>query len=203
MRSKAFCILAMLAIPTWAPATTDLGTVGEVYPVAESDVREEMKQEAMANWERKKEEYQEKISAYQPVDLHRLPRAERDRSFLVDMSFTLDRDVKDEEGRVVYAKGATFNPLEYMNLSIGLVVIDGSDAAQLKWFRQSPYSKNHRVKLLLSGGYAQELITALNRAVFYLSRDMAERLQLTAVPCVAVQQGKQMQVTEFLIEEQR
>lgn len=202
MRFRAFCILAMLAIPAWAPAVTDLGTVGGVYPVAESDVREEMKQEARANWERKKKEYQEKISAYQPIGLHQLPRAKQDRSFLVDMGFTLEDDVKDEEGRVVYAKGSTFNPLEYMNLSIGLVVIDGSDAAQVKWFRQSPYNENYRVKLLLSGGYAQELVTALNRAVFYLSRDVAERLQLTAVPCVAVQQGKQMQVTEFLIEEE-
>lgn len=203
MRFKAFCILTMLAIPAWAPATTDLGIVGEVYPVAESDVREEMKREAMANWERQKKEYQEKISAYQPVDLHQLPRARQDRSFLVDMSFTIDRDVKDKDGRVVYAKGSTFNPLEYMQLSIGLVVIDGSDAAQVKWFRESPYNKNHRVKLLLSGGYAQELITALNRAVFYLSGDVAERLRLTAVPCVAVQQGRHMQVTEFLIKEER
>lgn len=192
----------MLAIPTWAPAVTDLGTVGEAYPVAESDVREAMKQEVMANWERKKKEYQENISAYRPVDLHPLSRAKQDRSFLVDMGFTLERDVKDRDGRVVYAKGSIFNPLEYMNLSIGLVVIDGSDAAQVKWFRESPYRENHRMKLLLSGGYAQELIAALNRAVFYLSSDVAERLQLAAVPCVAIQQGKQMQVTEFLIEEE-
>ncbi|SHO52064.1 conjugal transfer pilus assembly protein TraW [Desulfopila aestuarii DSM 18488] len=198
----------MLMIPTWVAAMTDLGTVGDVYPVAEADVREELKLRVQDGWEQdgweqKKDEYQKTVDTYQPVDLYQLPRAKQDRTFLVDMSYTLDRDLRDREGRVLYPRGYTFNPLDYMRLSIGLVVIDGSDPAQVKWFRESPYSEDHRVKLLISGGYAHELITALKRAVFYLGKDVAERLQLAAVPCVAIQRGGQMQVTEFLIGEGR
>lgn len=203
MRSKAICIVVMLMIPTWAAAMIDLGTVGDVYPVAEADVREEMKQRVQDGWEQKKDEYQKMIDAYQPVDLQPLFRAKQDRTFLVDMSYTLDHDVHDREGRVIYPRGYTFNPLDYMRLSIALVVIDGSDPAQVKWFRESPYSEDHRVKLLISAGYARELVTALNRAVFYLGKDVAERLQLAAVPCVAVQRGEQMQVTEFSIGEEK
>ncbi|MBM9514067.1 hypothetical protein [Desulfogranum marinum] len=196
-------ILLMLAIPTVASAMTDLGQVGEVYPVVEPDVRVEMQQKAVEGWEKKKKEYLEKVRTYQPFDLYPLPRAKEERSFAVDMSYTLDQDVKDKDGKILYPQGYTFNPLDYMRLSIGLVVIDGSDPAQIRWFKQSPYSSNHRVKLLLSGGYAQPLIPELNRAVFYLNKDIAERLQLTAVPCVAVQKDRHMQVTEFLIEEER
>lgn len=203
MKFNIFCIclLLLLAAPAWAPAVTDLGIVGEVYPVAESDVREEMKQRAVRNWEKLNKEYQEKINTYQPADLHRLPKASRDRTFMVDMTYTLDRDLKDQQGRVVYPKGYAFNPLDYLKMSIGLVVIDGSDPAQVEWYKASPYQKNHQVKLLLSGGQAQALITELDRAVFYLNKDLAERLRLTAVPCVALQKDRYMQVTEFFIKE--
>jgi len=182
---------------------TELGNVGEVYPVAEPDLRIEMKQKAVDSWEKKKQEHWQKVQRYQPADLQQLPKTKEDRSFVVDMSYTLDRDLKDKDGNILYPGGYTFNLLDYMSMSIGLVVIDGSDPAQVKWFKESPYSQNHRVKLLLSSGSAQSLIPELNRAVFYLNKDVAERLHLSAVPCVAVQQDKHMQVTEFLIEEEK
>jgi len=199
----SLCILLLLAIPTWGPAMTELGNVGEVYPVAEPDLRIEMKQKAVDSWEKKKQEHWQKVQRYQPADLQQLPKTKEDRSFVVDMSYTLDRDLKDKDGNILYPGGYTFNLLDYMSMSIGLVVIDGSDPAQVKWFKESPYSQNHRVKLLLSSGSAQSLITELNRAVFYLNKDIAERLQLSAVPCVAVQQDKHMQVTEFLLEAEK
>jgi hypothetical protein len=76
---------------------------------------------------------------YQPASLHQLPRARVSRRFAVDMTFTLEQELRDEEGRVLYPKGYTFNPLEYVSLSGGLVVIDGSDAEQVAWFKASPY----------------------------------------------------------------
>lgn len=188
-----------MTVPSWVSALTDLGRVGEVYPVIEPDIRTEMQQEAALHWAEQRKAYQERLRTYQPDDLQPLPRARKDRTFLVDMSYTLDHDMKDQTGKVLYPRGFCFNPLEYMHLSIGLVVIDGSDPRQVRWFEESPYKDNHQVKLLISGGYAQDLILRLQRPVYYLSKKIAKRLQLTAVPCVTVQQGKQMQVTEFSI----
>lgn len=195
--------LVMLAIPTWGGAVVDLGTVGEVYPVKETDVRERLKQQAVETWDRAQKEYQEKAHTYQPANIHALPRAKEDRTFYVDMTYTLDRDLKDQDGRVLYPKGYTFNPLDYVDLHLGLVVIDGGDPAQVRWFKESPYRGNKRVKLLLSGGYAREIMRQLDRAAFYLDNVLAERLKLSAVPCVAVERDGKMMITEFMIEEER
>jgi conjugal transfer pilus assembly protein TraW len=186
-------------LPGVAAAMTELEQVGAVYPVVEPDIRIEMKRNAAERLEKQKQEFQAK--PYQPSDLQPLPRARQNRSFAVDMTYTLDRDLKDQNGNIIYPKGYTFNPLDYMGLSIGLVVIDGSDPDQVEWFKGSPYSSNHKTKLLLSGGYASSLSSELNRSVFYLDREVAERFLLTAVPCVVVQQDKHIQVTEFLIQE--
>lgn len=202
MRSKGGTIIILLVAATASWAATDLGTVGEVYPVVEPDIRRELRQQAARSWEAKRQAYREKLRTYQPFDLHPLPKATRNRSYAVDMRSTLNEDLTDQDGRVLYPKGYTFNPLDFVPLSIGLVVIDASDPAQVEWFKASPYSHNHRVKLLLSGGSAQALIEELHRAVFYLNRDLAQRLQLSGVPCVAVQQERQLQVTEFLLEEE-
>ncbi|WP_163338751.1 hypothetical protein [Desulfopila sp. IMCC35008] len=198
----SFYIFTFLAIAVKAPAITELEPAGAVYPVVEPDVRIEIKQEAVSKWKQQKSDYLEKLYAYQPTNLQLLPKARQDRSFSVDMTYTLDRDLADKDGKVLYPKGYTFNPLDYMTLTIGLVVIDGADPAQVKWFKASPYSSNHKMKLMLSGGYARSLISELNRAVFYLDQEVSDRFQLAAVPCVAVQKDKHIQVREFLIQEE-
>lgn len=203
MKSKLFFLpsLLLLILSGFALAMTELEPVGAVYPVVEPDVRIEMRRNAAEKMKQQKQEFQEKALLYQPSDLQKLRKAGQDRSFAVDMTYTLDRDLKTQDGRIVYPRGYTFNPLDYMSLTIGLVVIDGSDPAQVEWFKKSPYSSNHKTKILLSGGYASSLSLELNRSVFYLDREVAERFQLTAAPCVVVQQDKHIQVTEFLIQE--
>ena len=113
------------------------------------------------------------------------------------MTYTLDRDLVDGEGKIIYPRGFTFNPLDYISFPGGLVIIDGQDISQVQWFRTSPYFKNHRARLLLSGGHAADLIETLQRPVFYLTGDIAARLKLQAVPSVVIQKEGKLQVREF------
>jgi len=199
----SFYIFIFLSFPLGAQATIEFDSVGAVYPVVEPDIRIEMKAKAAEQWELHKKEYLKKTQKYQPDNLQQLPRAKQDRSFAVDMTYTLDRNLTSGDGKILYPKGYQFNPLDYMNFTIGLVVIDGADLDQVNWFKQSPYASNHKMKLLLSGGYAQSLIQELDRAVFYLDKEVAGRFQLAAVPCVVVQQDKHIQVTEFIVGEKK
>jgi conjugal transfer pilus assembly protein TraW len=179
----------------------NLGVVGETYPIAESDVVAELKEEAARKNHFGDDEFLERMKTYQPADIHYLPRATMDRTFLVDMTYTLDRDLLDGDGKVIYPKGFTFNPLDYVSFSGGILVIDGNDPAQLKWFKETPYADNHQVRLLLSDGYAYELIKQLKRSVFYLTDEIAGRMQLSAVPALIIQKGDRLQVREFLVPE--
>jgi conjugal transfer pilus assembly protein TraW len=180
----------------------NLGVVGETYPIAEPDVVAELKEATAIKNRFRDDEFFERMKIYQPEDLHHLSRATRDRTFLVDMTYTLERDLLDGDGKVIYPKGFTFNPLDYVSFSGGMLVIDGSDPTQVRWFTKTPYVNNHRVRLLLSGGYAYNLIEELKRSVFYLTDEIADRLQLAAAPSLVIQKGDKLQVREILVPEE-
>ena len=120
---------------------------------------------------------------------------------MVDLTHTLEQDLVDAQGTILYPAGFTFNPLQYVSLSGALVVIDGSDPEQVAWFKDSPYGANHRALLLLSGGLAATLRDELDRPVAYLTEDIAQRLQLRAVPSVVMEQDQHLTVREVRIDE--
>ena len=194
MDSKLLSALWIITCATqvWA-AHTRLEPLGRTYPIVEQDITKELQQKsttidlnALFNSQNR----------YQPANLHPLPRVASDRTFTVDLTHTLDHDIKDSQGNLLYPQGFSFNPLKYAGLSGGLVVIDGSDPKQVEWFQGSPYFQNHRAILLLSGGYANELKQALQRPVYYLTHDIAARLQLKAAPSVVVEEDNKLTVKE-------
>lgn len=178
----------------------DLGTVGTTYPVIETDVVAELTKKAIQHEKtHRPAPLLEQLKTHQPANLQKLPHAEQDRDFFVTMDYSLEQDYVDGEGNILYPKGFTFNPLDYVSFSAGLVVIDGTDPEQLSWFQKTPYAANHRVRLLLSDGYVFELGRLLKRPVFYLTKDIATRLQLAAVPAVVVQQDRSLLVYEIAV----
>jgi len=176
----------------------NLGTIGMTYPIVEPDLVEEVK--ASIDYEKLAKVMEENRQNYKAKDIYALPAAGRDRTFFVDMTYTLDHDILGENGEIMYQRGLTWNPLDYVSLPGGLVVINSEDARQVEWFVKSPYNKNRQQKLLITAGFAAPLIKQLNRPVFYLTKTIADRLQLAAVPCVITQNGKKMMVQEIKID---
>ena len=179
-----------------------LGTVGTVYPIVEPDALAEIREAAArVNWEKVIDQKKklEMIKNFRPGKLHPLPVAKVDKTFLVDMTYTLDTDIPDGKGGVLYPKGFSFNPLEYVSLTSVLVIIDAADRYQVGWFKASPYAGDYRTRLILSGGDYYDLTEELDRPVFYLVDAVAQRLQLAAVPSVIRQQDNMLQVREVLV----
>jgi conjugal transfer pilus assembly protein TraW len=189
------------------PATAkELGSVGATWPIAEQDALAELEARAKeVDWssvmDRRKME--RSLRDYRPEGMTSLPAAKKDRTFQVDMNYTLDFDIPDGKGGILYPRGYSFNPLAYAFFPGVLVVIDGDDARQVKWFQASPYGKDHRVRLLLSGGPYYEIMARLKRPVFYANGRIAKRLGLAAVPAVVFQKGTIMEVREYAIEDKK
>ena len=182
----------------------DLGTVGATYPVVEADVVAELTKKAIQHQKtHHPDPLLEQLKTYQPANLQKLPHAEQDRDFIITMDYSLEYDFVDGEGNILYPKGFTFNPLDYISFSAGLVIIDGTDPKQIRWFQKTHYMENHRVRLLLSDGYAFKLGQLLKRPVFYLTKDIASRLQLTSVPAVVVQHNRSLLVYEIVVPHER
>jgi conjugal transfer pilus assembly protein TraW len=178
-----------------------VGSGGAVYPIHEKDALEELHERIkQVNWNRHLEGLGRSIKAYRPGTLHPLPKAREDRTFTVDLTYTLEFDIPDGSGGILYPKGYTFNPLDYAGLPNTLVFIDGEDTEQVAWFRNSGYAKNPRVMLLLTNGSHVSVSGKLQRPVFYATRQIAERFRLQAVPSVLYQKGRLVEVKEFAIE---
>ena len=176
--------------------------MGNVYPVVEPDALAEIREAAVrVDWEKviDRQKKLEMIKNFRPGELHPLPVAKADKSFLVDMTYTLDADIPDGKGGVLYPKGFTFNPLDYVSLTSVLVIIDAADRYQVGWFKASPYADDYRTRLILSGGDYYDLTEELGRPVFYLVDTVARRLQLAAVPSVIRQQDNMLQVSEVRV----
>ena len=177
-----------------------LEPVGPTSAVIESDLAEELRQRAV-NVD--VEQLRSAQARYQPANLQALPRATKDTTTRVDLTHTLEQDLIDAQGTILYPAGFTFNPLRYVSLTSALVVIDGSDPEQVAWFKGSPYGSNRRALLLLSGGLAVALRDELRRPVAYLTEDIARRLQLRAVPSVVVERDNQLVIREVSLGRHR
>ena len=176
-----------------------LGTFGTTYQIAEKDALAEIEARArQVDWSKVLDK--RTVENYLgPPDKGSLPRAKRNRSFPVDMTYATEIDVPDGKGGILYPKGYTFNPLDYVTYSKTLVVINGADPEQVKWFTASEYDKRLDVTLLLSEGNFGTVSKRISRPLFYADRKIIERLKLKAVPSVVKHKGRLMEVTEIVV----
>ena len=198
IRRTGVIVIALL-LGTASVHAKVLGTYGITYQISEKDALAEIEARArQVDWSKVLDK--KKVENYQgPPDRMSLPRAKRNRSFLVDMTYTTEIDVPDGKGGILYPKGYTFNPLDYVTYPKTLVVINGTDPEQVKWLAGSEYDKRLDVTLLLTEGNFKTVAKKVSRPVFYADRKIIERLKLKAVPSIIRQKGRLMEVTEVAL----
>lgn len=198
-------LLIMIVFAASAPASAavkDLGTFAETYPIAEKDALEEIQEKAKDIDPQSlidPVEAESKILNFKPETLS-LPKATKDRQFLVDMTYTLDIDVPDKDGNIVYPAGYQFNPLERMTNPMTYIFINANDKDQVNWFLNSPYKNNLSYRLLITEGEYFDLSEQLGRPVYYALTKITERFQLEYLPSIVSQYEQFMKVTEVNIE---
>ena len=183
----------------------DLGTLGATYSIAERDALEEIEERArQVDWGKlfDREKSEQKIKSYKPKDLALLPRADRDSVRSVDISYRLEFDIPDGRGGILYPRGFSFNPLDYIVYPRTIVVINGTDREQVEWFKGSSYAGKLTTVLWITDGSYFDLSVELGRAVFYANAMIVNRFDLRAVPCVIAQKGNLLEVFEIDVKAQ-
>ena len=191
--------LAVLVAVQPAHATRSLGVVGKVYSITERSALDEIKERAAAvDW--KKHLAQIKPDKYRPVNKVVLPRATKPSVRLVDMTYTLEMDIPDGKGGILYPRGYCFNPLDYVSYPRTIVLINAEDKAQTKWFRASKYSGRTDVVLLITDGPFVDVSKEMMRPVYFADNRIKEKFELKALPSVVRQSGRAMEVTEYVVK---
>ena len=190
----AVVILPLLIVSAQAK---DLGSFGRTYPVAEKDALTEIEERArQVDWNKVLDK--KKVGNYQgPPDRGSLPRAELERVRQVDMTYTTEIDVPDGKGGILYPKGYTFNPLDYVTYPKTIIVINGNDGGQVAWFKNSEYSQRLDVTLLITEGAFGIISKQIDRTVSYANNKIISRFKLKAVPSIIRQKGRMMEVREI------
>jgi conjugal transfer pilus assembly protein TraW len=190
--------LALGAIASAAIAqgvTIQRSTIGRTWPIAEPDALAEIEAKVATLPHDMRKQYGSR-RRWSALKAAALPPAPVDRVRKVIPFYTLEFDIQLPDGRVVYPKGYTFNPLTYVKLPQRLVIVHPRDLAwALKVARATDF-------ILLSAlgsdsGDAIELGERNGRAIYILEERVKARLGLRAAPVIVAQSGTQLVLTEF------
>ncbi|MEM7828474.1 MAG: hypothetical protein QW561_03960 [Candidatus Aenigmatarchaeota archaeon] len=194
-------ILILMFTVVDANAIHILGRYGKTYEIVERDALEEIEEKAKSvDWAKVVAPVRERIKDFKLPNIPlSLQDADRDRVFTVDMTYTLGFDITDGKGNILYPRGYTFNPLDYISYPNTLVFIDGKKRSHIKWLKESGIMKSLSVRILITGGSYYELSKELKRPVFYATKRIVERFHIQRLPSVVKQKGKVMEVREFYV----
>ena len=193
MAAAALTIAAPMLLA--ATATQTSSTIGRTGPLAEPD--------ALAEIEAKAANLPPDLSkAFGPRDkwtamkAASLGVAAADRVRSVIPFYTLDFDITLPDGKTLYPKGFTFNPLTYVNLHQRLIVVHARD---LGWALRTARPSDFILLSALGGqnGDAIDLSEKTARAIYILEERVKQRLGLTVAPVIVAQLGTRLLLTEI------
>lgn len=183
---------------------TNLGTIGPTYPVAEKNLLDVIMarlraKEASGELKRHEQEARDRaayaVNNPRPVD--GLRRAQAARTFYFDPTFTLQSNVVDGTGAVLFPAGTRKNPLEVVSLSKHLLFFDARDPGQVARARELIEHYQGKVKPILVGGSYLDLMKRWNKPVFYdQDGTLVRKFGIAAVPAIVSQEGQRLRIDE-------
>ena len=204
-RAAAPLLVAALTIVGGKASAVDLGTIGPTYEIAEPHLLAFIEQrlrekERSGELQRLAEAARARgiDTVRQPPPVEGLRTTERPRTFYVDPSFTLDRNITDPLGRLLFAAGTRKNPLEVVSLSRHLLFFDARDPRQVKYARELSGRYAGRIKPILTGGSYLDLMKAWRVPVYYdQAGTLTRRFGIRQVPALVSQDGLRLRIDEL------
>lgn len=204
-RAATPLLVAALLIASGKAGAVDLGTIGPTYEIAEPHLLAFIEQrlrekERSGELQRLAEAARTRgiDTVRQPPPVEGLRTTERPRTFYVDPSFTLDRNITDPQGRLMFAAGTRKNPLEVVSLSRHLLFFDARDPRQVKHARELSGRYAGRIKPILTGGSYLDLMKAWRVPVYYdQSGTLTRRFGIRQVPALVSQDGLRLRIDEL------
>ena len=183
----------------------DLGVIGPTYEISERDLIEVMKgkfrrMEKTGELARMQEDYKRQVvgGIERPRPVPGIRSTEISRTFYIDPTWTLDRNVVDEKGAILFPAGTKVNPLDYDRMTRTLLFFDGRDKRQIAFAKRLIAESKIPVKPILVGGEPLKLMREWKREVFYdQGGALSKRFSITQSPAVVRQEEKRLRVDEI------
>ncbi|QDL38733.1 type-F conjugative transfer system protein TraW [Rhodoferax sediminis] len=198
--------LVALITTSWVNAT-DLGVIGPTYEISEPHLLRMIEQrlrEKERTGELKHLEEEAKARGIEtvtnPPPIADIRTTQTARTFYMDPSFTLDRNILDAQGRLLFPAGTRKNPLEIVSLSRHLLFFDARDRRQVDRARELMATYQGRVKPILTGGSYLDLMKSWRIPVYYDQQGLlTRRFGIHQVPALVSQEGQRLRIDELEI----
>ncbi len=202
LRSAVSICLCLLAIGVHAE---DLGTIGPTYDIAERDLIEVMKEkyrrmEKSGELAKLHEDYKNKVieGIEKPRPVPGIKPTEIARTFYIDPTYTLERNIQDERGRILFPAGTKVNPFDYDSMTRILLFFDGRDKKQIEFALRVINESRQQVKPILVAGEPLSLMRKWKRQVYYdQGGALTRRFSIRQSPAVVRQEDKRLRVDEI------
>lgn len=196
-------LLLQLAMPPVAAQSA--GVLGPTYEIAEPHLLQFIEQrlrlqEASGELRQLQDEARKRgIDAVrQPEPVAGLATTQVQRSFYFDPTYTLDRNLQDGQGRLMFAAGTRANPLDIVSLPRRLLFFDARDPRQVAQAHRLIAQFDGRVKPVLTGGSYLALMQAWQLPVYYDQLGLlTKRLGIRQVPALVSQEGRRLRIDEL------
>ncbi len=192
--SHTYQLYIMISI-TMALQSKDI-IVGETYPVAEPnpivDIQKKLqtnKTEIEKRAKAYKKQVEEKLNHLENDFSPHLTPAPKDDIWAIDTSYILDYDVPDGKGGYLYRKGFRYDPKDYIDMPINMVVINGNSKNELSWAEKKGLFANRHFKILLTGGKIVPLMREYKQPLYFYMKPIHERFKLKHTPTI-IRQAK-------------
>lgn len=204
-------ILAGLAMPALCapPSAKSKQVVGPVYDIAEPSIYvqlQELLQQKKDSGELARLEKEGRDRAMQtmrnpaPVEGIRIARTKR--SWTYDPSVVATTDVRDNEGKIVVARGTAVSPLTQVSWK-PMVFFDQRDESQVRYAKAMLQSWKGKGKAVLVAGSWYDLSKEWKQQVYFDQKgSLVQRFNIQAVPATVVQNGKVLQISEVPTDSQ-
>ncbi|HBN4705232.1 TPA: type-F conjugative transfer system protein TraW, partial [Escherichia coli] len=178
-----------LTLLTGSVTAAELGTWGDLWPVAEPDMLTviESRLQTLAQsgeMDKKMAEFKARVvrNSQRPPAVEGITRAVRYERRWFDPSVRVDKALADDRGNVFAQAGQVFNPLDVVPFNETLLFINGDDADQLAWVqRQKPDTLITRI-ILVQGNIPQTSEKLDSRIFFDQNGVLTTRFGISQVP---------------------
>ncbi len=181
---RVILILSLIVIFVSYSFSETVGITGKVYPIEEKDAYEEILQRAQKiKWSMIERKFKETVKDNLVVN-YNLRKAKDDRIFYVDPTYTLPVDMVDAEGRIIYPKGFTFNPLDYVVFREKLVFINGNSVDEINWLKKQPLLYDYNTLVIVTSGDVFKVSSLLNKVAYRANDRIIERFKIQSTPTI-------------------
>lgn len=205
MRTTLLSSFLWLTVIPGLSLGSDLGVVGQTYEIAERDLIEVMKDkfrrmEKTGELAKVQENYKKLVldAVEKPKPVPGIKSTEAAHTYFVDPTWTLDRNVVDEKGNLLFPSGTKVNPLDYAPLTQQLLFFDQRERLQVAFAKRFIEQSSSRVKPILVGGEPLKLMRQWKQEVFYDQGGVLSRkFLLKHSPAIVSQDGKRLRIDEI------